>query len=225
MRGSRSRTSPFTVPLKPVSDADVFREIDAAIPVFSSVGDKAGLAHALTLAGKLRFWGGEAASALPDLERAVRHAHEAGDRAQETESLQYVCAVLRRGPMPVDQALRRLEEIRPRADMNPRLRVVILETWAPLAAMQGDFETARDLIAEAKATGEAHGLHALLDTHTRPAAGDVELLAGDLEAAEHELRLAGDGTERVGEFGFWRASPPPWSTWSSHKTASTKLSR
>jgi class 3 adenylate cyclase/tetratricopeptide (TPR) repeat protein len=191
-----------------VGREDVLRDVDAAVPIFGEVGDQAGLAHALTLAGKLRFWGGEAAAALPALERAARHAHDAGDRAQEAESLQYVCAVMRRGPMPVDEALRRLEEIRPRAEINRRLEVVLLQTSAPLAAMQGDFDTARELISQAKAAAEEHGLQALLDTHTRPAAGDVELLAGDPAAAEHELRMACEGTERAGELGFLSSIAP-----------------
>jgi hypothetical protein len=91
-----------------VGRQDVLREIDEAIDVFEEVRDEAGLARVLMLRGKLRLWGGEAAAALPDLERAARHVHDAGDRAEEADCIQYICAAMRVGPTPVDEALRRL---------------------------------------------------------------------------------------------------------------------
>ena len=51
--------------------------------VFEELGDEAGLARALGLAGQLRFWAGEVTTAIEELERAARHAHAAGDRMQE----------------------------------------------------------------------------------------------------------------------------------------------
>ncbi len=191
-----------------VGREDVLRDLDAAIQVFEEVGDEAGLARALTLGGKVRFWGGEAAAALQDLERAARYARDAGDRAQEAESLQYVLATSHRGPMPVDEAIARFEELRPRTETNRRLGVVFLESRAHLEAMQGRFDAARDSISQAKALAKEHGLHVLLDSHTRPAAGYVELLAGNAAAAERELRPACEGTERVGELGFLSSIAP-----------------
>ena len=191
-----------------VGRADVFRDVRAAVQVFEEVGDEAGLARALTLAGKLRFWGGEAAAALGDLEQAARYARDAGDRAQEAESLRYVLAASHRGPMPVDEALARFAELRPRTEMNRRLGATFLAARAHLEAMQGHFDDAHDSISQAKALAEEHGLHILLDSHTRPAAGYVELLAGDAEAAERELRPACEGTERFGELGFLSSIAP-----------------
>ena len=187
---------------------DVLREVDAAIQVFEEVGDEAGLARALTLGGKLHFWGGEAAAALLDLERAAQSAHAAGDRAQEAESLQYVLATMHRGPMPVDEALARFEELRPRTGTNRRLEVAFLETRASLEAMQMRFDDARGSASHAKALAEEHDLRVLLDSHTRPTAGYIEFLAGDPEAAERELRPACEGTERVGELGFLSSIAP-----------------
>ncbi len=191
-----------------VGRQDVLREVDAAIQVFDEVGDEAGLARALTLGGKLRFWGGEAAAALLDLERAAQYARDAGDRAQEAESLQYVCAVMHRGPMPVDEALGRLEEIGSRAEIHRRLEVAVLLTRARLEAMQGRYDAARDGASRAKALADEYGFHGLLDSHARPTAGEVELLAGDPIAAEHELRAACEGTERIGELGFLASITP-----------------
>jgi class 3 adenylate cyclase len=176
-----------------LTQAEVLDEVERAMRVFSELGDKVGMARALTLRGKLTFWSGEAAEALDDLDRAARLADEAGAGAEEAESLQYVLATVHRGPMPVNEALARFEDLRPRTQSNRNLEVAHLATRANLEAMQMRFEVARDLVAEATALAEEHGLDGLLDGHTRPAAGYVELLAGDAAAAESELRAACEG--------------------------------
>ena len=186
----------------------VLDELDRAMRVFSDRRDKAGMARALTLRGKLEFWKGQAGAAHKDLDRAARLADEAGERAQEAESLQYVLASMHRGPMPVVEALARFDELRPRAQRNRRLEVVLLETRSYLEAMQMRFDAARDLIAAAKALSEEYGVEGLLDSHMRPAEGFVELLAGDAVTAESELRLACEGTERIGELGFLSSITP-----------------
>jgi class 3 adenylate cyclase/tetratricopeptide (TPR) repeat protein len=188
-----------------VGRADVLQEIDAAIRVFDEVGDEAGLARALTLRGKYRFWGGEAAAAMPDLEQAARHAHEVGDRAEEAESIQYLCAAMRVGPTPVEEALQRLEELGSRAAMNVKLEEGILVSRAHLVAEQGHFDAARGLASQARALAEEHGLDS---SHARYVFGQVELLAGDTAAAERELRSLCEHQEQVGELGFLSSTVP-----------------
>jgi len=183
---------------------DVLRAVDAAIQVFEEVGDEAGLARALTLGGKVRLWGGEAAVALQEFERAARYARDAGDRPQEAESLRYLCTAMRSGPMPVDEALRRLDAISSRAENNRRLDVALLAIRARFAAMQGRLDDARDLGSQATALAEGHGL----DTHLDSAVGEVELLVGDAEAAERVLRPMCEELERIGELGFLSSVVP-----------------
>ncbi len=191
-----------------VGREDVLREVDLAIRVFEERGDEAGLGRALCLAGKLRFWGGEAAAADAIFVRATGHSRDAGDRAQEAESLQYLIATIIRGPMPVDEALLRIEELHSRAELNRRLNIAFLEASARLQAMRGRIDEARDLILRATTSAQELGLQILLDTHTRPSAGCVELLAGDSVAAERELRAACEGMERAGELGFLSSAVP-----------------
>jgi predicted ATPase/class 3 adenylate cyclase len=182
-----------------VGREDVLREIEGAVQVFEEVGDEDGLVRALTLRGKLRFWGGEAAAALPDLERAARLAHDAGNRAEEADCIQYICAAMRVGPTPVEEALRRLEEIGSGAALNARIEQAILVARALLVATLGDFDTARGFVSRAQALVEEHGLDG---SHQRFSAGRIELLAGDAAAAEHELRTVCAHYEQVGELGF-----------------------
>jgi tetratricopeptide (TPR) repeat protein len=187
---------------------DVLRELERAIPVFERVGDDAALARALTLRGKLHFWYGEAETAREFFERATRLAERIGDSAVEAESLQYFLGTMHRGRMPIERALVRFDELRSRPRINRRLEAAFLNSRAHLEAMQTNFDVARELVRQALDLAVDAGLEGLLDSHTRPAAGFVELLAGDPAAAEAELRLACENTERVGELGFLSSITP-----------------
>jgi tetratricopeptide (TPR) repeat protein len=180
------------------SYAEVERELEDAINVLKELGDEAGLARALGVAGTVRLWRGETAAAIEDLERAAGYAREVGDRAQEADSLEYVLVALLWGPTPVNQALERVEELRPRAHGNRRLEVDFLRARAQLEAMQGRFNPAHELIAQAKAMGQEVGLELTLASGVADQAGYVELLAGDAVAAERELRPACEALERMG---------------------------
>ena len=181
---------------------DVLRVVDETIKVFTEVGDEAGLARALNLRGKLRFWGGEAATAVRELDRAAQHAHHAGARAEEADSLHYICAALRRGPTPADEALEWLEEIGSRSEQSRALETTCLESRANLEAMLGRFDVARVLLEKATASAQELGREVLIDTHLRVTGGDVELLAGEPRAAENLLRLSCERLEQIGELGF-----------------------
>ncbi|HEU5010385.1 MAG TPA: AAA family ATPase [Gaiellaceae bacterium] len=184
---------------------DVLREIDEAILIFDEVRDQAALGRALTVRGKYRFWAGEAASALPDLERAARLARDAGDRAEEAESIQFMCAAMRVGPTPVDEALRRLEEIGSSAAISARLEMVMLVLRAHLVAAQGHFDASRGFTSQALALAEEHGLEG---SHPRFVAGHVELLAGNAAAAEPKLRWVCEHDEQTGELGYLSSHAP-----------------
>jgi tetratricopeptide (TPR) repeat protein len=175
------------------------QDLDDAIRVFEELGDEAGLARALGLAGILRFWRGEAAAAIEELERAARYARQVGHHTQEAESLRYVLVANLMGPTPVNEALGRVEEIRSRREANRRIEVALLRTRGQLEAMQGRFDVARDLIAQAKALAEELGLEFNI-TGGAAQAGIIELLAGDASGAERELRPACEALERIGSW-------------------------
>jgi tetratricopeptide (TPR) repeat protein len=191
-----------------VGREEVVRGIERAIRVFKESDDEAGLARALTLGGKLRFWAGEAAAAVDDLERAAGHARNAGDRAQEAESLQYECRGQAFGPTPVVEALARLQEMGPRAEGNGRLEVSLLENRARLEAMRGRFNASRDILSRASALAMDHGLDVLQASRVATSAAFVSLLAGDAAAAERELRPACETLEEVGELGYLASAVP-----------------
>jgi class 3 adenylate cyclase/tetratricopeptide (TPR) repeat protein len=182
-------------------------ELADAVRVYEELGDQAGLARALGLAGQLRFWAGEAASAIEDLERAAHHAHTAGDRLQEIHSLGYVVIAAVNGPMPVVEALARAEQMRGQVEGDRRLEVTIMRSRARLEAMRGSFDVARELIATATALADELGLE-VAATGVQFEAGQVELLAGRPAAAEHLLRPACEALERMGNHGHFVTVAP-----------------
>ena len=192
-----------------IGRVEILRVVDESIQVFTEVGDEAGLARALNLGGKLRFWGGEAAAAVRELDRAAQHAHLAGARAEEADSLHYICVALRRGPTPADEALERLEEIGSRNEQSRALEAACLVSRAGLEAMLGRFDVARGLLEKATASAQELGREVLIDAHIRLTAADVELLAGEPEAAEDLLRLSCGRLEQIGELGFLASAVSP----------------
>ena len=186
---------------------EVLAEVSAATRVFSEHGDEAGLAQALALAGRLRFWAGETVEALHDFELAAEHACNAGDRYQEVDCLHYLLAAVMYGPTPVADALLRLAEIRPRVQENRRLEVALLIHRARYAAMEGDFDGAREMLARAATLAEG-GHEVERHSHLLTAAGRIELLAGEPAAAERAIRPACERLERIGELGYLASATP-----------------
>ena len=182
--------------------ADILRELEAPMTVFEDLGDEAGLARALYVAGRIRLWRGQSAAGLEDLDRAARLARSAGDRGQEAECLQDVLLAMLLGPMPVGEAIRRCEQIRPHGTVNLRLQCGLLEKRGQFEAMVGHFDVARKLIADARRLAEEVGLQLLLDTTVAYATAYVDMLTGDAAAAVRTLRPACEGLERIGEMGF-----------------------
>jgi tetratricopeptide (TPR) repeat protein len=187
--------------------AAVWRELNHSIPFYERSGDEAGLARALGMAGTLRFWRGEAAAAIEDLTRAARHAHSAGELAQEVESLWSVVQAMLLGPTPVDQALATIDELAPATASSRPLKLHVMRIRARFEAMRGDVETARDLIAQAKDLAAELGLEVTL-ARMAMNAGAIEILAGDPAAAERELRPAYDALKRMENWGFLASVVP-----------------
>ena len=186
---------------------ETLAEVEAATRVFRDNRDEAGLARALAFRGRVQFWGGEISEALGDLEEGAVRARNAGDRYQEVECLQYVLAVAVFGPMPVAEALARVDDIQSRVEGNRRLDVSVWNARGRLEAMQGDFSAARDSVRRS-IEGAEGGLEVIRYSHVAISAGMIELLAGDAVAAEAELGPACERLEEMGELGYLASAVP-----------------
>jgi DNA-binding SARP family transcriptional activator/tetratricopeptide (TPR) repeat protein len=170
--------------------AQVVVDTEGAIAVLEEAGDHEGLASAYILLHQASDQALVLHNPQELLALAREHARAAGARMVEGVAASWLCIVLRRGPLPVGDATRLITEI---LDDPPTLyaRASALGGLADLRAMEGAFDEARALVAENHAIIEELGLlqSAAADLI---AVADVEILAGDLEAAERILREALD---------------------------------
>jgi class 3 adenylate cyclase/predicted ATPase len=181
---------------------DVRADLASSIRVFEELGDQAALARALSLLGMLRFWAGEMAPAIEELELAARHALEAGDRTQEVVVLAFSVMGMLYGPEPVPSALDKIAKIQARVP-GGRLEVSALRARAYLEAMGGRFDEARELIGEAETIAEELGLQTFLAAGVLRSAGEIELLAGNTAAAERLLARGGEILEQERDWGHF----------------------
>jgi ATP/maltotriose-dependent transcriptional regulator MalT len=120
-------------------------------------------------------------------EKAIEHARRASDARQTRRAAaQYAQAALH-GPTPVSEAIRHCEEITAEAHGDRRTEGLVSTTLASLLAMRGDFDEARRLYTDAQAMLKELG-STVVGASTSLATSWVEWRAGDLDAAERELR-------------------------------------
>jgi class 3 adenylate cyclase/tetratricopeptide (TPR) repeat protein len=176
----------------------VLKELDTTMPLFEEQDDHRRLAKAWRLAMDaygISYRFGDAAAAA---ERAVQHARLGEDgRGVAAAASAYAMAALY-GPTPVDEAIARCEETLAATAGNRKLQAFVTLLMSPLHAMSGEFDTARRLYGEARASFDELGA-TLLGARTSLQSAVVELLAGDLEAAEQELRRDYETLDRLGE--------------------------
>jgi tetratricopeptide (TPR) repeat protein len=169
-----------------------------AIELCRRAGDEVGLARAWRLLAWMHGQAGRYEDAARALEQAIGCARSAGDVRQERRaSTQYALTVVY-GPTPVDIGTTRCEEIAERVRGDRQAEAAMLCVLAQLVAMQYEFDRARDLYTRARAMFEELGLRVDASTLCLSSA-HVELLAGDHEAAERELRRGHDHLAALGE--------------------------
>ena len=187
----------------PAETDKLLEEIEAAAAGLDELGDDRALAVAWTLIG-LRFgmWKGRVARGEESLQRALVHARRAGDRRQEATILGQICFAAWVGPTPVPDAIALCESVLAESGGDPLIGASVARYLAPLEARLGRFTEAREFADRARAMYEEFGLTLLGQAATSLAYGDVEILAGDYEAAERELRKGWLALEEIGERGY-----------------------
>ena len=185
-------------------ESDVIREAEMAIRFFSIRDDHRGLAHAWALVGRARFWLGAARESEEAYEHAVESARRSGDLRRETETLAWWIGAVAHGPAPASAGITFCDAVLARGLNDPLIDIFALEKRGLLEAMQGRFEAARASVSGAQRIADELDLQVRRGM-CREYAGRVELLAGDMVAAEHELRAGYDLLGSLGESAF-RAS-------------------
>src|SRR5262249_55710894 len=129
--------------------------------------------------------------------RTIEQAGLAGDVMLQVRNFPPYAITALYGPLPVADAIHRCEELLPAAHGDRRTEGVVRCVLAHLFALQGSFADAREQYEHARAMLEDLGVK-VLAASTSIDSGPIELLAGDAEAAERELRR---GMERLGAVG------------------------
>ena len=185
-------------------DADEWRrervdgEIRSAIDVFEREADDAGLATAY----RLLAWSAGTACRYGDAveanARAIEHARRAGDVRQERRATTAYAGATSLGPTNVDDGIASCEAGLEATAGDRQSEGNLLAVLGGLYAMQGAFDHARDLVRRARSLLEELGLD--MDVaRVGIEAWRTEMLAGEVAAAERELRRSYDMLDAHGE--------------------------
>jgi class 3 adenylate cyclase/tetratricopeptide (TPR) repeat protein len=184
-----------------MTQADAAAEFEKAMRLFELAGDQRGLAHAMTEAGRLPFWRGEAALSVERLELAAAQARAAGDRAQELDAQAAMLSAMVDGLTPIDTALARIDEIARLTTGASRVDVTLLRCRAELELALGRRESAIEFADAAAQLAQDLGLALALHTGIARVRGRLASEAGDLPTAERLLRNAADALDDMGDVG------------------------
>jgi class 3 adenylate cyclase/tetratricopeptide (TPR) repeat protein len=135
------------------------------------------------------------------LERVAEHAGRAGDSRLEMDALRALAPSFFWGPAPLSEGLPRLEALLEGVRGKKALEAAAIRPVAGFYGMQGRFDEARELLAQARAIHEE--LASPFDSRTLAFwTGPLELLAGEPASAEDELRSACEFFQGGGEQGL-----------------------
>jgi class 3 adenylate cyclase/tetratricopeptide (TPR) repeat protein len=189
----------YLITLDPgAADLEEFFELaQATLPTFEAAGDDAGLAaawHAIAYCEHNRLHHG---AKLAAAEHGLEHARRAGLGRYEPELRWFQAGGHYWGPTPMEEFLAWLDRHR---GVETRAPILVLYRAGAMGAL-GRFEEARDLVAAFRARGEelGHGFWAAASTQQ---ASRIETLAGNLEAAEREIRHGCELWEAAGDRAY-----------------------
>ena len=192
----RFLANPEAAPAEQVAEAG-----QAAIAELERLEAHEGLARAWKLMMYVHFYEGRFSPAEECVTRAVRHAELARDRVFEVRLLSALASCLVYSATAADEALDRCRDLLERGAGDRRTEAMTLSAMSHLEAMRGEAEDAREHYRRSRAMLTDLGFTlsaAITSLHSGPA----EVLAGDLERAEAELRADYETLQAMGDTGY-----------------------
>ncbi len=175
--------------------------VELEISELQAMGDDRALVRAFRLLTYVHWTGARFGDAAAAAERVIWHATAAGDQVTARRFLGSLATSALYGPMPVLEAIATCEEVLARAEDDCRARALAEVAIGHLEAMRGNFGRARQLYRRSRASLEEFG-YLLMAALTSLDSSLIELLAGDLAAAESELRADYRRLEEMGERNY-----------------------
>jgi len=171
------------------------------IGVLEAAGDDLGLARAWRLMTYVHGMASQFGNAAEAAERAISHAARAGNEVMARRSSGLLVISALSGSTPVSEAAKLCEANLAHAADDRKALAITEAALAHLAAMRGNFEQARTGYKRSRGLLEEYG-YRLFAALTSMDSAPVEMLAGDLEAAERELRGDYGTLEQMGERAY-----------------------
>jgi class 3 adenylate cyclase/tetratricopeptide (TPR) repeat protein len=190
----------YTTDAKSAQEGIVAR-VQELIPVLEEAADHHSLARAwrlLTYSYMTAIRWGMAAEAA---EATIRHAAQAGDEVLARRFAGLLAISVLSGPTPADEAIAYCVAVLSQAAGDRRASARTTVALAYLEAMRGNFEVARACYRRGRALLEEFGYRFFAALISLDSAL-VEMLAGDLHAAERELRGDYQTLEQMGERNY-----------------------
>jgi tetratricopeptide (TPR) repeat protein len=178
----------------------LLRATHEAVPLFERIGDDVSLAHTWLLIAEVYWIRLEIDRMQEALERARAVERRASKHVRSDMQKARARAAMY-GSMPVGEALALCGELAAQSQGDRALTAMLDAHTAYLEALDGRFEQARSRVAEAGSVLEELGKGMLLASAQRLHAGQIELLAGDIAAAEAHFRDGYRRLEALGEQG------------------------
>ena len=179
--------------------ADATKQAKRAITTFGELEDDAGLARAWSLLGLTQMMTARFAAAEDSWWRAVGHAQRAGSRRDVLESLSWIPGALWAGPTPAVEGIARCRDVLEQARGDKKAMASALFSQGFLEGCVGQFDDARQLFAQARALLEEVALPVWIAGPLTQCVGWTELLAGNAQGAERELRAGWETLQAIGE--------------------------
>jgi tetratricopeptide (TPR) repeat protein len=175
------------------------RVADAVLPVLERERDEHGQSRVWCLRALVAWSAGLVGRADEAWCRAAECARRSGDERELFDIVMRRASAAVFGPTPVDEAIRRCDEIRELVRGGPVALAATMHALASLHAMSGAFEHARGLLREANEMQRKLGDVGSSVSHHEAL---VELLAGQPALAEERLRGDLEKLERIGDGGM-----------------------
>jgi predicted ATPase len=182
--------------------ADLVPAAESALAACTATGDDLTCARAWNLVGKIHgSCLGQLGVAEQAFEQGLAHAQRVANGTEMAESIWglTLCAIA--GPLPVEAAITRTDELMRLATDAPESRAFCLSARGALEAMAGRFDAARELLREGTLTFERLGDNVWAANNAQ-LSFTIEMLAGDAEAAALALRDSFERLDEMGEQGF-----------------------
>jgi class 3 adenylate cyclase/tetratricopeptide (TPR) repeat protein len=182
---------------------DLLAEAREATVALEELAEEAGLARAWRAQAQALYWMGQRAAAVDAAQRAVDVAEKIGDPQERAQGTGMLVAALLDGPTPAPVAIERCEKILASIDFGAQAVAHTKRKLSVLYTMRGDIDEARRLIDESLETYEELGLPLPLGAALGFESATVHWAAGDLAAAERDLRRGVEFLRSMDEKAVW----------------------